>query len=179
MEPISFDAVHTEYRPIVRRYLEQMLSSSDVDDATQQVFMKVHKALDSFRGESKLSTWILRIATTTAIDLIRGRGEALLELKAASEVPAPGKSAEELTAKNEMNRCIQGRLQTLSPAYRSVLSLAELDGCGTAEIAEILNVSASAVKVRLHRARKLLKTDLQNHCCFYRDEDNHLACDPL
>lgn len=71
--------IYEEYYPKILRYLIRFLGPNEAEDATQEVFIKINTNLDSFRGESKLSTWIYRIATNTAIDRKRRRAANVIE----------------------------------------------------------------------------------------------------
>src|SRR5512136_509386 len=64
----DFAAIYQEFHPRILRYLQRLCGEEDAADLTQTVFIKVSRALDSFRGDSSLSTWIYRIATNTAHD---------------------------------------------------------------------------------------------------------------
>jgi len=68
-------------------------------------------------------------------------------------------------------------IDNLSPDYKTVIVLSDLEGFANKEIAEILGISLDNVKIRLHRARGKLKEDLQEGCDFYYTEGNTLACD--
>jgi RNA polymerase sigma-70 factor, ECF subfamily len=67
----EFPAIYAEYRPKIVGYLRRLVGEADAKDVAQEVFVKVGKALEGFRGDSSLSTWIYRIATNTATDHLR------------------------------------------------------------------------------------------------------------
>jgi RNA polymerase sigma factor (sigma-70 family) len=64
----DIDSIYREFQPKIYRYLSRLSGQTDATDLTQEVFLKVSQALDTFRGESSLATWIYRIATNTAYD---------------------------------------------------------------------------------------------------------------
>jgi RNA polymerase sigma-70 factor (ECF subfamily) len=68
---LEFQKIYDTYQPKILRYLTRMVGESDAEDLTQDVFVKVNKALGDFRGESKVSTWLYRIATNVAMDRMR------------------------------------------------------------------------------------------------------------
>ena len=176
----DFDAIHAELRPRIARYLRGLLGASDAEDATQEVFVRVSRALGNFRGDSSAATWVYRIATHLAFDRLRRvaahrTGEALLRI--APPPPARAADAEEALVRGEMNDCIRGHIAALPPAYRSALLLSE-EGLDSEEIARALGVSVATAKIRLHRARARLKKTLGTACRLYRDRDNDLACEP-
>jgi RNA polymerase sigma-70 factor (ECF subfamily) len=183
----EFKEVHDEFRPKIRQYLSRLVGPQDADDVTQEVFEKVSRSLKDFRGESKLSTWLYRIATNTAMDRLRSAhskqspGAVSIEdseLRDRNVWTGEDKPSVELKLiRTEMNNCIRDFIMRLSPDYRAVLVLGELEDLKNREIAEILQVSVEAVKIRRHRARAALKRELEEGCSFYRDERNVLSCD--
>jgi RNA polymerase sigma-70 factor (ECF subfamily) len=183
----EFREVHDEFRPRIHQYLSRLAGPQDADDITQEVFEKISRSLKDFRGESKLSTWLYRIATNTAMDRLRSehsrRSSGAVSIE-SSELhdrnvwTGEDKSSIELRLiRTEMNSCIRDFIMRLSPEYKAVLVLGELEGLKNKEIAEILQVSVETVKIRRHRARASLKKELEDGCTFYRDERNVLSCD--
>jgi len=86
-------------------------------------------------------------------------------------------STDQLVIRKEMSECINEYIDHLSPDYRTVLVLSELQGLANKEIAEILDISLDNVKIRLHRARAKLKAALNEACDLYYTEQNALSCD--
>ena len=74
---IDFNEVYKKFQPKIFHYLSRLIGPNEAEDTVQEVFEKVNRSLDGFKGESKLSTWIYRIATNTAIDFIKVFGENL------------------------------------------------------------------------------------------------------
>lgn len=68
---LEFQKIHETFRPKIHRYLTRLLGELEAEDLTQEVFVRVSRALPTFRGESQLSTWLYRIATNAAIDRLR------------------------------------------------------------------------------------------------------------
>ncbi len=189
----DFHSIYKAFYPKIVRYLANMVGWRDAEDLTQEVFVKVNQALDSFKGESRVSTWIYRIATNSALDKLRspsfrqrGRkslsgdsiGEGAIEIVDKNAWTGENMpSIETIAVRKEMNQCIRGVVEKLPESYRTVVVLSELEGFRDDEIAEILGVSLNTAKIRLHRARARLKKDLEANCNFYRDERNEFACD--
>ncbi len=67
----DFSKIYDEYYPKIVRYLTRVVGESEAEDAAQETFVKIDRSLESFRGESSVSTWIYRIATNTAMDHLR------------------------------------------------------------------------------------------------------------
>ena len=71
---MEFEEIYQEFQPKIRQYLVRLIGEQDAEDMAQVVFAKVSRGLASFKGQSKLSTWVYRIATNTAIDKLRTPG---------------------------------------------------------------------------------------------------------
>ena len=187
-EEIDFKEVYKEFQPKILHYIERLTGNHEAEDVTQEVFEKVSRRLEGFRGDSKLSTWIYRIATNTALDKLRSpsfkRSAENTPLEDITQ-PATGKiwngQKERFTDQNiirkEMSECVREFIDKLPPDYKTVVILSELVGFKNREIAEILQVSLDTVKIRLHRARTNLKKELGDGCSFYHNEEGTFACD--
>lgn len=178
---VEFQEIYAELHPRIRRYLRGLVGSSEAEDLTQEVFIKVHQALPHFRGDCKVSTWVYRIATNAAFDRLRspsfrGAGQVMLQIGRPAPERPPG--AEQELVRKEMNECIRRYIDELPPSYRSVVLLSEEEGLTNQEIAEALGVTLETVKITLHRARARLKKALGTGCALYRDERNELGCEP-
>jgi RNA polymerase sigma-70 factor (ECF subfamily) len=181
----DFEGIYREFHPRIFRYLRRLAGEDDAPDLTQNVFLKVSRSLESFRGESSLATWIFRIATNAALDhaaspLARQREkevhfDAPGSLDELPDSVSPGTDQEYI--RQEMNACIRGIADQLPEQYRTVLLLSEFEEFTNPEIAEILGLSIDTVKIRLHRARVGLRKSMESQCSLYRDERNELACD--
>lgn len=185
----DFQEVYELYRPKIVGYLRRLVGETEAEDVAQEVFLKVSRSLDEFRGESQLSTWIYRIATNAALDRwkSRSRREKLSDDASADDktevedkdawTGEKKPSLETSLIRKEMNECIRNIVDNLPLDYRTVMVLSEVEGFTNKEIAEIAGVSLETVKIRLHRARARLKKEMEFHCNFFRDERNELGCD--
>lgn len=68
---MDFEQIHAAFRPKVQRYLARLVGEGEAEDLTQEVFLRISRALPTFRGECQLSTWIYRIARNAALDRLR------------------------------------------------------------------------------------------------------------
>jgi RNA polymerase sigma-70 factor (ECF subfamily) len=184
----NFEEIYSAYQAKIQRYLIRMVGELEAEDLTQEVFVKLSRALPSFRGEAKLSTWIYRIATNAALDRLRSPRfqEAEQDLSQArqaanSETELPDRNAwtgepvplvEPQVYRKEMNDCIQETIRQLPEIYRTVLMLSEIEGLSNAEVAEVLGITLDAVKIRLHRARDLIRKEMIENCPGYWVVDN-------
>ena len=181
----EFPQIYEEYYPKIVGYLRRLVGELDAEDMAQEVFVKVSRSLESFRGEASLSTWIYRIATNTAMDLLRKspsqrRTPASTADTGDDETAPPDDGSpplDTLLIRKDMNDCIRGLVNALPDNYRTVLFLSDLEGFTNAEIGAVLGLSLDAVKIRLHRARQALRKSMDNACTLYHDERNELSCD--
>lgn len=184
----DFNEIYAKFQPKIFSYLSQLIGRHEAEDITQEVFAKVGRGLKSFKGESKLSTWLYRIATNTAIDRMRSvsfqRSSNYTSLENGMGIEDrnvwsdhTNTSTDQTLIRKEMSACVREFIDRLPSDYKTVILLSEIEGFKNREIAEILQVSLDTVKTRLHRARARLKKELDNGCVFYHSEDNILTCD--
>lgn len=134
----------------------------EAEDVTQEVFLKVHRAIASFRGDSEFSSWIYRITFNRAVNLkerVRFRTphveEAVLE-KMLSTRAGPDRDLELKLRDLKLAECIA----TLPEVYQSALRLYYWLGAGVQEIGDLLGVPENTAKSYLYRSRQLLKSML-------------------
>lgn len=180
---VEFQKIHDTFQPKIYRYLSRLIGEHEAEDLTQEVFAKISRGIKNFRGDSKLSTWIYKIATNTALDRLRspsfqriGRKE-ISEEEVESDIEHKAPSVDQELTREEMNTCIRNFTENLPANYRAVVVLSEIEGLKNEEISKILGITIDTVKIRLHRARAKLKKELETNCSFYRDERNEFACD--
>lgn len=142
----------------------------------QEIFIKAQKNLNQLKEESKLSSWIFRIAYNLCQDHFREMNQlskhehVLTEKKEILSEQLFQKEFEQ----HQMGECVQDKIRLLPESYQAVLVLFDLMELSHQDIAVVLDISVENVKVRLHRARKKLKTILEEKCKFEVDERNVL-----
>lgn len=168
----AFNELVITYERRVYGLVFRMLGRRDeAEDLAQEVFVQVFKAIDQFRGESKLSTWIYRIA----VNLCKNRTKYLSRRHAgeqddidamAERVPMSAARAatvgdvsrpDELVEGMQLEAIVKRAIQKLEPDFREALVLADVEDMPYEEIAQIMNVPVGTVKSRIHRARAQLK----------------------
>jgi RNA polymerase sigma-70 factor (ECF subfamily) len=186
---LGFQAIFDEFYPRILRYVSNMIGDTDAQDVTQEIFIKVSQALPEFRGESKLSTWLYRIATNAAVDRLRSPayrqnsppvGDESVEGQVDDQNVWTGEKVPVLewqVVRKEMSDCVQDLILKLPENYRIVLVLSELEGLSNQEVADIQRVTTGTVKIRLHRARERLKKDLISNCPSYWVDGNEFLPD--
>ena len=176
-----WDIYHTHYARIKKFIFALVKDEWAADDLIQETFIKVQQNLNQLREEAKISSWIFRIAYNLCQDHFRKVSQSLKNDRIAvgkSKAPKAPLFQIELE-QHQMGACVQEKIRLLPESQRTVLILFDLMEFSHQEIAEIMGISVENVKVRLHRARKKLKTILEKECSFEVDERNVLICEPL
>lgn len=136
-------------------------NGDDADDLTQEVFLRAYRNLKKFEGRSSFKTWVYRIAINTSRNEIRYRSrrpqESPTPLETAAEFIPSGQNVEEITQKRVRSEMLADALKQLSASEFQVLLLKDIEGRPYAEIADELEISLSAAKMRVQRARAALK----------------------
>ena len=147
----AFEELVRRHRLATFRVALRMLGDeSDAEDATQDAFVQAWRNLGGFRADAAFSTWMYRIVTNRCLNMLRARRRTE-QLPDDREAPAsrPDRIAEARWQVEDLKLAIL----RLTPEQRAPLVLRELQGCTYEEIAEALDLSISAVKSRLYRAR--------------------------
>jgi len=175
------DGEEWAFEALVRLFGARMLSTArrlvgneeDARDVVQSAYLSAFRAIGEFQGSAQLSTWLHRIVVNTGLMRLRSRRrkpeesiDALLpafkadghhvERFSSGSVPA-----DQLLEQEETRHIVRGAIEQLPETYRTVLILRDIEELSTQEVAEMLEVTPAAVKVRLHRARQALFTLLR------------------
>ena len=184
-QPIDYIELYKNYSPKILRYLKSTFSIEDSEDLLHEIFIKIYNSLNSFRNESSVNTWIYRIATNAIIDKLKSNGYKFS--KATSELNIKGNhydnrhfatTFDKQIEKNEMYDCIRQFIGELTEKNRTVFVLNQYEGLTNSEIAEILQISIDSVKIRIHRAKEVLKASLKKNCNIYFDDFSEISCEP-
>ena len=142
----------------------------DARDICQEAFLKVHKNLASFEGDSQFFTWLYRIVVNLAIDHLRKRRGQQVEFDETqgNDDPDEGGIAPHRTgfdparalADKELRNQILAALEKLTPAHRAVLVMREVEGCSYQEMADTMKCSLGTIMSRLFHARKKMQAML-------------------
>jgi RNA polymerase sigma-70 factor (ECF subfamily) len=177
--------LYESYSPKIRRYLNSTFSIEDSEDLLQDIFMKVYKSLNTFRNESSINTWIYRIATNAVIDKLKSSNYKFSKTQQeldAKEIHYDNShlitTFDTQIEKKEMYDCIRQFIGELTEKNRSAFVLSQYEGLSNAEISEILQISVASVKIRLHRAKEVLKNTLTANCNIFFDDCSEISCEP-
>lgn len=179
---MDFWEIYHVYYERVRKFIFALVKDEWVaDDLIQETFIKAQQNLNQLREESKLSSWIFRIAYNLCQDHFRKMKRSTKNENAIAEkneILTEPLFQRELE-RHQMGACVQDKIRLLPESYQAVLVLFDLMECSHQEIAEILDTSIENVKVRLHRARKKLKIILEEECKFEVDGHGIFICEPV
>lgn len=180
----SFSVLIRRYEgKIFRLAMNITQNREDAEDVLQESFLKAYEHLDQFLGNSKFYTWVVRIAVNQALMKLRKRrsdravsldeqidtGEDTVVREIAAWEPDP----EQRYSQEELHHILNSAIDELTPIYRTVFTLRDVDGLSTEETAEALDLSVPAVKSRLLRARLQLRDKLTRF--FKRKGDDAFA----
>ncbi len=164
------------FQELVNRYQSLILNTcfrltgdrENAEDVAQEVFFQVYRQAKSFRGRSKLSTWLYRIAVNRSLNFNRKQKRFSQNKSSVDEQESrtrhvdilqsfPNQSPEEAFEKKEERKFINKALDSLQEKQRTAFILHYWEGLSYREIAEILNTSLSSVESRIHRAKNALR----------------------
>jgi len=171
------------FEQLVKRYDAKLLriaqnvtkNPEDAEEAVQEAFFKAYQKLDQFQGHAKFSTWLIRITLNESLMKLR-KQRAILEPLVDNDVDADSDgerrpfdvadwapNPEMLYRASEFREILITSLQRLSPALKVVFVLRDIEEHSLRETSEILNLTETAVKTRLSRARLQLREDLSKY----------------
>jgi RNA polymerase sigma-70 factor (ECF subfamily) len=159
----AFNELMRRYkRPVVNFVYRLLGNADDADDAAQEVFVRIYQNLDTYRPETKFSTWLFALARNSAIDRLRWRSRHPTEsIESAPQLAARSGTADEVTAQ-EIGEEIAAAVAKLPEDQRTALVLAEYHGLSYAEIAGVMHCSEKSVESRLYRAKLALRSSLRH-----------------
>lgn len=151
--------------------LAQNITSNyeDAEEVVQNAFVKAFRNLNSFRGDSRFYTWLVRIVVNEALMKARRRRPNVLSIdydaadedhRAPRQLQDWGPSPEQLYSQEELRAILDTTIAGLAPTYRIVFQLRDVEGLSTQETARTLDLTITAVKTRLRRARLQLRDSL-------------------
>jgi RNA polymerase sigma-70 factor (ECF subfamily) len=164
------ELVNRYERKIFRLAKHITQNDEDAEDVLQETFLKAYSHLDTFQGQSKFYTWIVRIAVNEALMKLRKRKSSKTvsldeptdtgEETMVREIAVWEESPEQKYSRDELREILDKAVDSLKPAFRTVFVLRDIEELSTEETASALDISIPAVKSRLLRARLQLREKL-------------------
>ncbi|HEY7617710.1 MAG TPA: RNA polymerase sigma factor [Terriglobales bacterium] len=176
-------ALFETYHDRIYRYVLRMVrDSGEAEDLTQDTFLRAYRGRDSLRDPEAVRGWLYRIATHVCLDRLRQRKPQVSidseEGEQAKSMASPSPSVLEISERKETSACVQRCLDFLPDKYRAVILLREAHNLTAAEIALLLRLKVTTVKMRLHRARRMLQQVMECGCTVSNDKRGVPACQP-
>ena len=164
-----------QYHELIRPYehsvykmaVSFMKNETEAEDVAQEAFLNAFRNLGHFRGQAKFSTWLISITLNEARG--RLRRQSLVRMESLDETPEDGGNVSpallrdwreipsEALERKEIREMLQEAIRSLSPIYREVLIMRDIEDLSVEETATALTISIASVKTRLHRARIILQ----------------------
>ena len=172
-------------QPVYNLVYRLLLDPGDSCDVVQEVFLKVFRNINRFRGQSSLKTWIYRIAVNEVHNYRRWffrhrRQEVVLEDQSeggknfGDTVPDRGRSPYDCALDGEKRVMIEGALARINPMFRAAIVLRDVEDLSYEEIADVLDVSLGTVKSRITRGRESMRRQLEGRL----EPEQELQWDP-
>lgn len=178
-DPSAFEEIVRRYGDKVFSLVYRMLGNRhEAEDITQEVFITVFKTVDTFRGEAKFTTWLLRIAANQSKNRIKYLARRPTDSGDVEDSggPAPGAAAtpgpiahaqidgpDKLMEAAELEALMQTAIASLDEEHRLLVILRDVEELSYQEIGEITGLPEGTIKSRLHRARMAIKEVLDQH----------------
>ncbi|MEE4198367.1 MAG: sigma-70 family RNA polymerase sigma factor [Bacteroidales bacterium] len=163
----AFQLFVEKYHPMVLTICNNILHNfEDSMDVSQEVFIKIYESIDQFRGDSKVSTWLYRIAVNKSLNFLRSKkrnrwfnsldlifGDDKAQQDPADDSPQPG----EILETDENKKVLHDALKKLPEKQNAAIALSHFEDLSYKEIAEIMDISVTEVGVLINRGKKKLQ----------------------
>ncbi|HEX5233937.1 MAG TPA: sigma-70 family RNA polymerase sigma factor [Silvibacterium sp.] len=167
---LQFEEVIEEHKEFVFRTLARLTGASEVEDLAQEVFLRLYRGIESFRGESKLTTWLYRITLNVAQDEWKRRKKEQANTSFddpdagwAERISGSESNAEQILSRRESMNAVNAALTELSEPERAAIVMFHQEDCTYEQIALTLKLPLNTVRTHLHRGRQKLKESLKEH----------------
>jgi len=177
-ETVMFEIVMRRHNQLLYRVARSILrNDNEADDVMQDAYVRAYEHLGQFAGRAKFSTWLTRIAVHEALARQR-RGNRYQELEPMSELEGDpmdrfaslALNPEQQASNSEVRRLLEEAVEKLPDAYRTIFMLRDVEEMSTTDAADVLEITEENVKVRLHRARALIRKSLYARAGMERKE---------
>lgn len=168
---MAFEVIMRRHNQLLFRTARSILrNDAEAEDVVQESYLRAWRALGTFRAESRLSTWLVRIATNEALGRLRRKGAEVISLEAAmmSSEPEtraaltdePERGPEQAVLRSQIRKLMEARIDRLPAAFRTVFMLRAIEELSVEEVAQALEIPEATVRTRFFRARSLLRESL-------------------
>lgn len=156
-----FSELVTRYKKLIYSVVYNMISDKqDVNDISQEVFIRIYKSLSRYNPEFKFSTWSVKIATNLCLDVIRKKKVESMPIEEIEGFAGDSDTPEEKLLMRERSKNIRKAIDELPDKYKIPILLFHQNGLSYEEMTKVLNEPMSIIKNRLYRARLMLRERL-------------------
>jgi RNA polymerase sigma-70 factor (ECF subfamily) len=160
MAQYDFAQVYADHKETVWKLVSRyVFSQQDREDLFQEVFLRIHQGLSKFEGRSGIETWIYRIAVNTSLNFLKKRKR----YAALKDILGKLRFIEQNEEQNEEEKELSKLLGKLNPQQRMILIMADVEEKKLEEIAQSLGLPLGTVKSNLHRAREIVKKEMNRN----------------
>jgi RNA polymerase sigma factor (sigma-70 family) len=160
----AFSELVTRYKKLIYSVVYNMISDKqEISDISQEVFIRIYKALDRYNPEYKFSTWSVKIATNYCLDVLRKRKVDFVPIEEMTDISSNDETPEDTYINKERKLLIHKAVQELPDKYRIPIVLYHQNNLSYEEMSEVLNEPMTIIKNRLYRARLILRERLTSH----------------
>ena len=167
----AFEVIMRRHNRLLFRTARSILKNdAETEDALQEAYLRAWRALATFRADSKLSTWLVRIVINESLGRLRRHAAQVIPLDAAMEWSEhqteawmeddPDQRPDRVAMRGEVRRLMEARIDTLPDAFRTVFMLRAVEELSIEEVAVVLEIPEATVRTRFFRARGLLREGL-------------------
>jgi len=185
----SFEIILKRYETKVHNLAMRLTRNpQDAEEVLQDVFVTIHRKIDSFQGKAKFSSWLYRITVNASFMKLRKRKQdqsvsltdmlPQLQNKEHNQQTAWGARSDARAMNGEIRDALEAAIAKLPEDYRAVFVLRDIDGLSNKEVSELLTLSIPAVKSRLHRSRLMLRKRLARFYQDYKSETKIIGVGP-
>jgi RNA polymerase sigma-70 factor (ECF subfamily) len=159
-EPALWHDVASRLRP----FIASRVSSTDIDDVLQDVFIRIQRGLPGLRDEERFTSWLFQVARSSVAEHQRARARHPLPDAAHADEAPVETSEDDREASRTLSACVSVFVARLPSPYREAVTLVELEGLTAREAAEMVGISVSGMKSRVQRGRAQLR-QMFDQCC--------------
>lgn len=170
-DEVAFEAIMRRHNRLLFRTARSILKSdAEAEDALQEAYLRAWAALEGFRADAKLSTWLVRIVTNEALGRLRRKTAQVIPLDAvmnsidpeiqASLTDDPDARPEHFAMRAGMRKLLEARIDVLPEIFRTVFMLRAVEEMSVEDVALALDIPEATVRTRFFRARSLLREGL-------------------
>jgi RNA polymerase sigma-70 factor (ECF subfamily) len=161
VNPLAFGQLMRRYnRKLYRAARAILRDDAAAEDAVQESWLHAYRAIDQFRGEAQLGTWLVRIAINEALARRRREAHAGVAAPAAEPLAREEDGPEAMARQAELRRTLQAQIDALAPVFRAVFILRAVQELSVGETAAVLRIPEATVRTRFFRARRQLRAVL-------------------